>query len=358
MASGEGNISSLEIDLDDMAKLEITSKKEDTVFFKEVKTLKPGVPTVMIAGKPRSGKSTALNNIFGLNLAARLSASSVTKVLSITEVTKKVPRSMNDTSPQKVTMQVIDTPGMGALDISRQEVLDKMKRITKGVSFALLYCFAVSPSSSLTETDKTIISNLQHAFGRNVWEKCVLLFTFSDEAYSRSMNPAEYVHYINDYAQIFDKHLQQICGRKSCVKSIFECESPTTLLEEETPSKIIAIPVKERVDQSKDILQGMIESGHDWTDVVFIELIKRTDSTQREPFFLFKYAAVILISLMLHITGRVTAGAAIGGVIGLASGGPTGAVAGAVVGAAVVGSGAVASDIKNIVELINLIKKK
>jgi len=33
----------------------------------------------------------------------------------------------------------------------------------------------------------------------------------------------------------------------------------------------------------------MIESGQDWTDVVFVELMKRTDSIQRKPCVIFKY---------------------------------------------------------------------
>ena len=32
-------------------------------------------------------------------------------------------------------------------------------------------------------TDKTIIKNLNLALVKKVWEKCVLLFTFSDHAY-------------------------------------------------------------------------------------------------------------------------------------------------------------------------------
>ena len=258
----EGDISPLETGIEDMTKLENTTDK-CTVISKEVKTLKPGVPTVMIAGKDRSGKSTALNNMFGLKLAARASAASVTSALSITEVIKEVPR-MSDTSPQEVTVQVIDTPGLGALGMSKQEILDEMKRVTKGVNFTLLYCFSVTTSNSVTEIDKSIVTNLQHVFGIEEWKKCVLLFTFSDHAYSEfEDSPAEYVHYINDHAQKFDELLRDISGNKSCVRSIFEYGSPKALLEEENPSNIIAIPVKKKVAQSKDILLDMIESGQD-----------------------------------------------------------------------------------------------
>ena len=363
----DGDISSLETDLEGMPKLEITTDKV-TVITKEVKTLKPGVPTVMIAGRPKSGKSTDLNNLFNLNLAATTSASSVTSALSITEVIKNIPMKTGDSSSREVTMQVIDTPGLGALDISKQEVLDEMKRITKGVNFTLLYCFSVSPSNSLLEIDKTIITNLQHAFGREVWKRCLLLFTFSDHAHLELEDPAEYVRHINAHAQKFDELLQDISGNTSRVKSIFEYESPNALSEEETPSSIIAIPIKKKVDQSQDILPGMIESWQDWTDVVFIELMKRTNSTQREPFLLFKYAHIV--TSLIFLAEGVAVGAGFGGAIGLA-GGPVGmgigVIVGAIAGGAIAG-GAVAgvaaavetpeSNIKNTVKKISFIKKR
>ena len=295
-----GDISSLEIGLEDTSQLDTTTDK-DTVISKDVMKLKPGIPTVMVAGRPRNGKSTALNNIFDLNLVARPSASSVTRALNINEVTKKLFLKTDDTSPQEVIMQVVDTPGLGD-----QDVLDEMKTITKGINFILLYCFSVSPSNSLTEMDKTIITNLQHAFGREVWSKCVLLFTFSDQACLEfEDSPDEYIRHINDHAQKFDELLKDISGKKGCVKSIFEYKSQNALSEEETPSNIIAIPVKKKVAQSKDILPGMIESWQDWTDVVFIELMKRTDSTLHEPFLFFQYARILMRKTYLNISAGI-----------------------------------------------------
>ena len=46
--------------------------------------------TIMVAGKPRAGKSTALNNIFDLNLVAKASEKSVTKTITINEVKKRI----------------------------------------------------------------------------------------------------------------------------------------------------------------------------------------------------------------------------------------------------------------------------
>ena len=355
-----GDISSLENDLEE---IEITAKKRDTGISKwkpdskEVSVLKPEVPTVMVAGRARNGKSTALNNIFGLNLVVKASASSVTSVVSTREVKKKLPK-ISDSSPQEVTMQVIDTPGLGALDISKEEILREMKRITKGINFTLLYCFTVSPNTALTEVDKTIITNLHRTLGKEVWSKCVLLFTFSDHAFLEfEESPAEYICHINDHAQKFNELLQEISGKESCVKSIFEYESPDVLSEEESPSNIIAIPVKKKVGPSKDILPGMIKSGQDWTDVVFVELMKRADSIQREPFMLFKYPN-ILISAGTTVTGSIIGGA-VGGGLGII-GGPVGVLAGTAAGAVIGGAtgGMAGLTIKAVIHLVNVMKKK
>ena len=303
-----GDISPLEVESEETLKFENTTPQKETGISKEVQILKPELPTVMVAGAPRSGKSTALNNIFGLNLDAKASILSATRVINIIEVIKI------QHTQDKVTMQVIDTPGLGALDIPKEEILKDMKRVTKGVSFTLLYCFSVSSNTALTENDKTIITNLHHALGGQMWSKCVLLFTFSDHAYLEFEDcPAEYIRHISNHAQKFQKLLQDISGKDCCVKSIFEYESPEILSEEEHPSNIIAIPVKKKLAQSKDILPGMTISEQDWTDVVFLELMKRTNSTQHDTFILFKYD--ILIPLKAIAAGMfrgMMAGTAVG----------------------------------------------
>ena len=56
---------------------------------------------------------------------------------------------------------------------------------------------------------------------------------------------------------------------------------------------------------SKGILPGLIISGQDWTDMVFLELFKRTDSTQHEPFLLFKYAWQVITEGVKSISWRM-----------------------------------------------------
>ena len=312
--------------------------------------------TIMVAGRARNGKSTALNNVFGLDLVAKASAKSVTQVVSTTEVTKKI--SINELEEEEVTLQVIDTPGLGATDIKKEDIVKDMKKITQGVDYTLMYCFSVSPNTIILETDKAIVKNLYLSLGKDVWNKCVLLFTFSDHAYLEfEDSKEEYIEHIKSHAREFEKLLQSIRSDAPSVKTIFDYESPEKLEQEENPSGIIAIPVNKKAKNSKSILPGMLKRGQDWTDVVFIELMKKTAEEDRVPFFYFRYPNLFLGA------GATGAGAAIGagtGAIVGVLGGPLGVAAGAGIGAllGVAGAGVAGFTIKGVVSLVSWIKKK
>ena len=327
--------------------------------FSETKTDRPDFVTIMVAGRARNGKTTALNNIFGLNLTARASATSVTQTVDAIRVTKKIASNEEGSLHDEVTLQVIDTPGLGALDIHKEDIVKDLKKVTKDINYTLIYCFSVSPNTALTETDKAIIENLHLALGKDIWSKCVLLFTFSDHArleFEDSLE--EYREHIKNHAIEFQKLLKSISSKLPTVKTIFEYDSPEELEQEQRPPGIIAIPVKKKTTGSEDILPKMIKNGQDWTDVVFIELMKRTDEMERKPFSLFKYFTPHGATL-----GAAT-GAGIGAAIGVV-GGPIGIAAGmsagAAVGAAVGGTKMLTVKkrlSKSVSTLVNLIKKK
>ena len=316
--------------------------------------------TIMVAGRARNGKSTALNNIFGLDLVAKASAKSVTQVVSTTEVTKKItkPNENNELEEEEVTLRVIDTPGLGATDIKKEDILKDMKKITQGVDYTLVYCFSVAPNTIILETDKAIVENLFLSLGKDVWNKCVLLFTFSDYARLEfEDSKEEYIEHIKSHAREFEKLLKSIGSDAPSVKTVFDYESPETLEREENPSGIIAIPVNKKAKNSTSILPGMLKGGQDWTDVVFVELMKKTGEEDRVPFFYFRYPNLFLGA------GATGAGAAIGagaGAIVGVLGGPLGMAAGAGVGAILggAGGGVVGFTIKGLVSLVSWIKKK
>ncbi len=287
--------------------------------------------TIMVAGRARNGKSTALNNIFGLKLTANASSKSVTQVVTVSEVTKIVQKSKkkklkeDKAADEEITLRVIDTPGLGAIDIEKETILKDMKSVIKGDNYTLLYCFSVSTSCSITDTDEIILKNLDKSLGKEVWNKCVLLFTFSDHAVQEFEDSQEgYIQYIKGHAEAFQRLLRKVTEDQSIViKTIFEYPSIEKLDQDEKPSEIIAIPVNKKPQNSEAILPGMVRAGRDWTDIVFMELMKKTDKDFRVPFVFYRHPSIY---------GCIAAGAGLGSAMG-----PVGAAVGALGGLTVGG---------------------
>ena len=313
--------------------------------------------TIMVAGRPRNGKSTALNNIFGLKLVATASAKSVTQVVSVNEATKIIEGEKDgEKVKQEVTLRVIDTPGLGATDITKETILKDIQKVISGEDYTLVYCLSVAPNTILLETDKVIIQNLHLTLGKEVWNKCVLLLTFSDYARLEFDDSEEdYIKYIKSHAHEFQVLLQNVGADLPSVKTIFECQSQKSIDKEEISDEIVAIPVNKKPKRSEEILPGILKEDQEWTDIAFVELMKKTGEESREPFVFFRY-------LFLG-TSSAGAGAAMGAAAGAAIGilgGPVGVTAGAGVGA-VVGGAAVsvtAFAIKGVVELFKWMKNE
>ena len=281
-------------------------------------------PCIMIAGKPANGKSTALNNIFGLELDAGISARSVTQRMIEREVIK-----------DNHSLKIIDTPGLGALDINREEIAIVIGETIKSKDYILIYCLSVSASSRLTEEDKTIVSNLNEFLGKEVWQKCVILFTFSDTAWRNEFagndDKEGYKDYLSKMALEFQGILRGHDQNAPPVKTIFE---------DRESSGVVAFPVGKKTTSTKDILPGVpIPEGNDWTDLVFLEILEKTAKDKRKSLIGLKYGAAIagsgastVLVAMLVGAGAGAAMGTVGGLIGIVAAAGVGAAGGLVVG--------------------------
>ena len=230
-----------------------------------------------------------------------------------------------EAADEDITLRVIDTPGLGAVDIKKETILKDIKNATEGENYTLLYCFSVSPNTNITDTDRVILENLQQSLGKEVWNKCVLLLTFSDHAVEEFEDSREgYIEYIRGHAKEFQTLLRSITDNQSIgIKTVFEYPSLEKLEQDEKPSEIIAIPVNKKPKQSTAILPGMIRDGQQWTDIVFIEIMKKTDEDFRVPFVLYRHPGIY---------GCIAVGASVGSAIG-----PVGVAMGALGGLTVGG---------------------
>ena len=203
----------------------------------QVEEFKRKEVSVMVAGLPRTGKSTALNNIFGLDFEAISSPFSVTQHVNIVRVMQ------ND-----VVVNVIDTPGLGALDVKKEDVLAEMKKLNISRDFTLLYCISVAPNSCLTEVDQTIIKNIQSIFGKWIWNRCILLMTSSDivrEKEFQTDNPVDIVQYLSflrRHAEAFHELIQRCGAEVPGVMTLFDYTKQDFKNQKKT-DKLVAVPV-------------------------------------------------------------------------------------------------------------------
>ena len=246
-----------------------------------------------------------------------------------------------------VTVRIIDTPGLGSVSIDTNKIVDEMAAATKGLNFLLLYCLGVRPSAILTEVDEAIIRNLQQTLGAQVWQKCVLLLTFGDvireEEYSSPEQDKEYIAYIKDHAQQFQNVLQEETKVDIRVKTIFDYASQEEQERQETSDAVIAIPVKKHIKGKHNILPGIMKDhDFDWTDIVFIELMKKKDMKERVLPLIVKHGSDSVMSRhpLLKILAAGTLGVVFGtgfGTVAGIIGGPIGMIAGALIGATIGG---------------------
>ncbi len=275
----------------------------------KVEEFKQRKVSVMVAGRPRQGKSTALNNIFDLNLEARLSAESVTKHVSSHEYKQ------ND-----VAVTVIDTPGLGALDVTKEEVLAEMRQLKIKNDFTLLYCFSVDPNNTLTETDAVIIRNIQSIFGKWVWNRCILVLTCCDlireKEFPSDEQAVEYIAFLRSHVERFYKVIQNCGAEVSGVKLLFDYSRQDFELQTKS-DKLVAVPAAKK--KTINVIPGLLfDPRNYWTDYAFMEILKKADEIECDVLLCFKHNIVSTLK-----------GAAEGGAIGAVYGGGLGAVCGA-----------------------------
>ena len=221
--------------------------------------------TIMVAGKPRMGKSTVLNNLLGLTLATGPGADSVTTAV------------VDETAMyENVQIRYIDTPGLQALDEESEEVLHSMKlKIGQGDdSFTLLYCISVY--SSFTEDDVKIIKNLNAHFGVDIWKRCILVLTRCDterrESFSTEDLDRDYLEYLDPYATQFKKALEKCSSDVPPVKLIFNCQ------DDSTTGNIVAVPVAKSIEFGREpnIFPGLkVDGSLNWSHYLFMEVLKK-----------------------------------------------------------------------------------
>ena len=290
---------------------------------------------VMIAGLSRSGKSTALNNIFDLNLEAKASPESVTKLVVHKKITKN-----------GVDLNIIDTPGLKAVDVDELKVLQAMVeyRIRKG--YLLLMTLSVAPNSIIGKDYLYTIENLTSIFGKEIWNRCIILLSYSDTAQREEFDEDAdgYQEYLQGHCKKFEKQLK-VNGveRKVMLFSRYDSEEK---FEKQILDGVVAIPVAKRSHVGTNLILPGLTWAHrySWTDLIITELSKLQKKVNpREvgyggsALIRFKYGCYAIQNRSPQDTIFTVASATVGGVVlgaryGFRSGNSGAVVIGAVAG--------------------------
>ena len=174
------------------------------------------------------------------------------------------------------SFRVVDTPGLGGVEGQTETIIKQMASTVKDSNFVLLYCLPVKPSDTLTETDKFIVKTVQSSLGRFVWDKCVLLLTFSDiarhEEFGSDHQISNYISYLQGHILAFHSILKHCGADVPEIKSILEYDRQQSEPIQESLGQIVAVPVMKSKSSTGPAIHPGISTG--WTEQALDEITK------------------------------------------------------------------------------------
>ena len=292
-------------DVGDISNAEVVDRQTEAVNTHDGEKKPEAV--LVIGGLARSGKSTALNNIFQANFLSNYSTKSVTKCVNM----KRLVGEESD-------LIIVDTPGFGSTDLNLAKVRKDFLDSIGTLSYVLVYCFSVSPGNTLSVADEYVVKRMVEVMGKDIWKKCVILLTFSDRLRSQACPSLEdrdkYKEFISGHAQRLTELFKKVCGSHApTVKSVFEVDT-----SQECIDNIIAVPVGLKLKQGKEkheLVPGIEDLN--WAEVAVTEIIRKAEVMERVTYLHHFHRRSFKIGTV--------AGAVVGGAVGLAGGGVLGA---------------------------------
>jgi GTPase SAR1 family protein len=284
--------------------------------------------SIVLAGKSGAGKTTLMKTLFDVE-------KDDTKILSADHLTTE--HSTSTFSRHGITIEVTDTIGLVEREEERRRELRRLAEHTEGKADVMVYCLSVDPAVKFNYANPGIMRSLQALFGRNIWNRCIIALTFSNNAWDRSKKLMKnkkndevvftYKKHLEEYVSMFSKELEKL-GVDATVKPIFGNRHEPTDSSQPT---ILAIPVGEDPDDEvlPDLRPLKITDliGHfmgkifrlskddppaasatpgskelesletvpiaDWRDVLFMHVVKACKDAQQEHLLRYRYSSWI-----------------------------------------------------------------
>lgn len=306
------------------------------------RTPAPSEIKVVVAGKSGAGKSALINTLLHAEREDGEGEEEIQEIaLTPDSTTDRLENKQIRQKRDNVTICMVDTPGFKNDRKTKKKQLKELSKFTDGGKADLLiYCIPVAPGMKFDDANPTIMKALQDVLGREVWQHCIVVFTFSNLAWEhiRSSTQREvpavdmYKDYIRSYTERFKQELVKLIGLNVEVGAIFDC--PTH------PRLITAVPAGYRVQD-----RVLTTDQENWKGAIFEEMIEKCKGKHKTDFLRYRYREVMAEKVLGKNGAQVLAGSAggaalvvggavVGSVVGL-PGGPIGMVIGGTIGASV-----------------------
>ena len=317
---------------------------------------------VVLAGWTKAGKSTLATKLLDLEKKPDMSAKPMTKNPHRSKITKN-----------EATLYVTDSVGLE--EQGRRKVLRGLSKHTKGKADLLVYCLPVGPNSNFAPGNPAAMRSLQEAYGKGIWDHCIVALTFSNLAldrlrkYSEEERVAKYYAHLLQHTGLFYKELldlgvqeknkkmklfagYKITGQQAEIQGINivaaaeKQDAAVTMINPTdvttiNPTDLVAIPAGDELDDKVilEYTEGRLKIAshddnaedhrvlHNWKDCVFNEMIQECRDSKKRDLLQYRYGPQIL-----HSVTSTAKGAAGGGGGGFITGAAAGAGAGAILG--------------------------
>lgn len=207
---------------------------------------------ILFAGK---GKSTLFKNLFGEPM----------------EKSKLQMKPFEWKTEKNGTAMHITTCNYGNNDEKK-----RLKNFKKNGNVDLLvYCLPVDQGTRFDDLNPKIIKCIHQVFGKDIWQHCVIVATYSDRAWKHTHrdgrnNDDQYMNHFGENAKSFNDELPVEVQPKATSIFVYAADDSETASNHKT---IPIIPAGKK--ENDDALLPSINHGTCWTDEVFFEMCNK-----------------------------------------------------------------------------------
>ena len=211
---------------------------------------------LVVTGRSGSGKTTLINTM--LEKECQNDGGSTTTAIHSYS---------NDI--EGVEVEMIDTPGLGMPGQNDKHIFDDLQMIAadKKVDM-LLYCISVLPNSKMDAVELKIIEQLTQTFGKYMWEKTIIVFTFANVMLKINEDNKDILKAVmQSYAKEFQSKLHRIGVNATIFVICEDADHHRDITQSHVEHKIPALPTG---------LSQEFPEGARWDITIYEEIYKNS----------------------------------------------------------------------------------